>query len=86
MHGRRTDKYQALSELTLQGAQWRDARTAWHAFTPSADTDWDDYPALNDLMPWTAPVSKQTGTGPAPNPHGTQGTTESDSYRTRFGA
>lgn len=66
VHGRRTDKYQALSELTLQGAQWRDARTAWHAsFTPSADTDWDDYPALNDLMPWTAPGVKANRNWPS---------------------
>lgn len=59
VEGRRAEKYQALSELTLHGAQWRDARAAWQAsFTPAADTAWDDYPALNDLLPWTAPGVK----------------------------
>ncbi|WP_238884843.1 type ISP restriction/modification enzyme [Mycobacterium sp. IDR2000157661] len=59
VHGRRADKYQALADLTLTGLHWRQARTNWQApFTPSADTDWDDYPALNDLFPWTAPGVK----------------------------
>lgn len=59
VHGRRADKYQALAELALTGSQWRDARTCWQApFTPAATTDWDDYPALNDLLPWSAPGVK----------------------------
>lgn len=59
VRGRRADKYQALADLTLNGTQWREARTNWQApFTPAADTDWDDYPALNDLLPWSAPGVK----------------------------
>lgn len=54
LHGRRADKYVALADLTLDGDQWRPVRTDWQApFTPAADTDWDDYPALNDLLPWS---------------------------------
>lgn len=59
VHGRRAEKYQELVDLTLTGSQWRQARTSWQApFTPAADTDWDDYPALNDLLPWSAPGVK----------------------------
>jgi hypothetical protein len=59
VHGRRTEKYQALAELTLTGPQWRHARSDWQApFTPAADTDWDDYPALNDMFPWNTPAVK----------------------------
>lgn len=59
VHGRRADKYQALANITLTGAEWRDVRISWQApFTPAADTDWDDYPALNDLLPWSAPGVK----------------------------
>lgn len=39
------------------------ARDGWTApLTPAADTDWDDYPALNDLMPWTSPGVKPNRT------------------------
>lgn len=59
VHGRRADKYRALASLTLTGAQWRPARANWQApFTPAADTDWDAYPALNDLLPWSTPGVK----------------------------
>ncbi|WP_229480643.1 type ISP restriction/modification enzyme [Mycolicibacterium mageritense] len=59
VHGRRAEKYQALADLTLTGPHWRQARTSWQApFTPAAETAWDDYPALNDLLPWSAPGVK----------------------------
>lgn len=62
-HGRRTDKFQALAGIGLDDDGWRPVRTAWQApFTPAADSDWDDYPALNDLMPWTAPGVKANRT------------------------
>ena len=55
VHGHREDKYQALAGLNLHGPLWRDARTAWQApFTPAAQSQWDDYPALNDLLPWSS--------------------------------
>lgn len=61
--GRRAEKFAALADLTLDSGSWRPARTDWQApFTPAADTDWDAYPALNDLMPWSAPGVKPNRT------------------------
>lgn len=61
VHGRRLEKYAGLADLNLDGEQWRQARTAWQSpFTPAADTEWDDFPALNDLLPWST-------TGMTPN-------------------
>lgn len=56
VHGRQAAKFAALRETGLDDNGWRPARSAWTApFTPAADTAWDDYPALSDLMPWTSP-------------------------------
>lgn len=56
LSGRRAEKYQALADLHLDGAEWREARTDWMApFTPAALTDWDDFVALYDLFPWSSP-------------------------------
>ena len=53
LHGRRGAKYTALSELELDSKSWRPARTDWQApLTPAAESAWDEYPALNDLLPW----------------------------------
>lgn len=63
VHGRRADKFAALTGITLDGEGWREAREAWTSpFTPAADSSWDDYPALNDLLPWTAPGVKPNRT------------------------
>lgn len=63
IHGRRLEKYAALAELSLDGNEWRQARTAWQApFTPAADTAWDDFPALNDVFPWSSPGVKANRT------------------------
>jgi hypothetical protein len=59
LHGRRQGKYDHLQKLTLDGDGWRLARTDWATpFTPAADSGWDDYPALGDLLPWVAPGVK----------------------------
>lgn len=62
--GRRSEKYEQLETITLDGEGWREARTAWQApLTPAATTsDWDEWPALDDLMPWTAPGIKPNKT------------------------
>jgi hypothetical protein len=61
--GRRAEKHKALSSLKIDGKMWREARSDWQApFTPAADSDWDDYPALSDLMPWVAPGVKPNKT------------------------
>ncbi|RYE40238.1 MAG: hypothetical protein EOP24_41560 [Hyphomicrobiales bacterium] len=63
VRGRRAEKYAGLRELTIEGESWRPTRTAWQApFTPAAETAWDDYPALNDLLPWSAPGVKPNRT------------------------
>ncbi|MEE6294721.1 type ISP restriction/modification enzyme [Georgenia wangjunii] len=56
VHGVRAEKFAALSRIRLHDDGWRTTRTGWAApLTPAAETAWDDYPALNDLMPWTSP-------------------------------
>lgn len=56
VHGRRDDKFAALATITLGGPTWRDARADWTAsFTPAAAGSWDQWPALDALMPWTSP-------------------------------
>ncbi|MEV6692177.1 type ISP restriction/modification enzyme [Micromonospora sp. NPDC051196] len=54
--GRREDKLAALAEVLLDDDGWRDCRSEWDApLTPAAVSDWDAYPALDDLMPWYSP-------------------------------
>ena len=55
VHGHRAEKYDALAKLSLLDSQWHPTRTTWQApFTPAAQSQWDDYPALNDLLPWSS--------------------------------
>jgi len=52
VHGRRTEKFAALSALGLDDPVWQDVRDGWDApFTPAGEASWDEYPALNDLFP-----------------------------------
>lgn len=61
--GRRAEKFSALAEVRVDGPTWREARTRWRApFTPAAESDWDEYPALADLMPWVSPGVKPNRT------------------------
>ncbi|WP_017200718.1 type ISP restriction/modification enzyme [Arthrobacter sp. M2012083] len=56
LKGKQTDKFKALSELTLDSPEWRTARSTWTApFTPAALNGWDDHPALDDILPWYSP-------------------------------
>lgn len=56
LFGRRDEKYQQLAALDLRSDAWRPVRDGWQApFTPRAQTRWDDFPALGDLLPWTKP-------------------------------
>lgn len=55
LHGSRTEKFFDLATLTFDDERWRNVRTEWTApFTPAAATDWDDYPAVDELLPWRA--------------------------------
>jgi hypothetical protein len=61
--GKRAEKHSQLTALSLEGPQWRGVRTAWQApFMPAAEGAWDDYPALNELFPWTVPGVKPNRT------------------------
>lgn len=63
VRGVQRDKFAELAGLRLDGPGWRDCRSDWTApFTPAADTGWDEFPALNDLFPWTAPGIKPNRT------------------------
>lgn len=54
--GSRAAKLAALAEAQLDDDGWRDCRTEWEApLTPAANSGWDTYPALDDLMPWYSP-------------------------------
>ncbi|MGJ7905509.1 type ISP restriction/modification enzyme [Actinopolyspora sp. H202] len=56
LHGHRNEKREALASLDLDSSNWREVRTSWQApLTPAADSNWDDYPALSDIFPWTSP-------------------------------
>lgn len=56
LHGTRLEKYSNLADLGLDDEHWRDARTDWQApFSPAAESAWDEYPATNDLLPWSSP-------------------------------
>ncbi|WP_433283345.1 type ISP restriction/modification enzyme [Micromonospora sp. CA-244673] len=61
--GRRADKLAALAEVQLDDDGWRECRTEWDApLTPAAESSWDAYPALDDLMPWYTPAIFPTRT------------------------
>jgi predicted helicase len=54
--GRQADKFTQLGQIELDDAGWRPARSDWRApFTPAAASTWDDFPAVEDLMPWYSP-------------------------------
>lgn len=61
--GRQAEKFSALADIGLDDDGWRFARTTWQApLTPAADSAWDDFPALSELMPWVAPGVKANRT------------------------
>ncbi|HET9653903.1 MAG TPA: type ISP restriction/modification enzyme, partial [Kineosporiaceae bacterium] len=54
--GRQEDKFAALGEMSLDDDGWRDVRDGWtDPLTPAAESAWDSYPSLSDLMPWYSP-------------------------------
>lgn len=55
VEGTREEKFADLATLSFDDDRWREVRDAWTApFTPAAATEWDDYPALDDVLPWRA--------------------------------
>ncbi|OSZ59856.1 hypothetical protein OQI_13885 [Streptomyces pharetrae CZA14] len=56
LDGRRADKFATLAATQLDDDGWRDCRTDWTApLTPASTSQWDTYPALDDLLPWYLP-------------------------------
>ncbi|MGV9528814.1 type ISP restriction/modification enzyme [Streptomyces cellulosae] len=55
LHGTRQEKFDQLAGLNFEDPRWRPVRTEWTApFTPSVATGWDEYPSVDDLLPWRA--------------------------------
>ncbi|MFD7461022.1 MULTISPECIES: type ISP restriction/modification enzyme [unclassified Streptomyces] len=59
LHGRRAEKFEQLRGVRLDDEGWRDAHSQGvRPFTPATLSGWDDYPALEDLLPWGSPGNK----------------------------
>lgn len=55
LYGTRDEKFRALSNLDLDSNDFSDTGSGWtDGFTPKASDQWEQYPALNDLYPWTS--------------------------------
>ena len=56
LHGKRNAKFAALSASNLDGDGWRETRMGWQtSLTPAPVTDWDQWPAMDDMLPWSTP-------------------------------
>ncbi|CPX57604.1 putative DNA methyltransferase [Mycobacteroides abscessus] len=56
LHGRRAEKFDELKSLRLDAEGWQHVRDSWTApFTAAAQSDWDDWPTMDQLMPWYSP-------------------------------
>lgn len=55
VNGTRGEKFERLANLQLSDPDWQQARTGWtDSFVPAGSDTWDQYPAVDDLMPWRA--------------------------------
>ncbi|WP_137122953.1 type ISP restriction/modification enzyme [Segeticoccus rhizosphaerae] len=53
--GTKQQKFLRLNDLRLDDPDWRETRSDWTApFTPASSSQWDTYPAADDLIPWRA--------------------------------
>jgi hypothetical protein len=49
--GRREDKFEAISAITLDSAGWTDCPSDWRAaFLPESTNEWGSFPALDDIF------------------------------------
>ena len=63
LHGTRVKKFEQLSTLSLDDEIFEAAGTNWgDGFVPAIEAEWAEMPALNDLLPWTAPGVKPNKT------------------------
>lgn len=57
--GRRADKFAQLHAVDIDDGGWRDAHArSPRPFTPHTQSGWEDFPALDDLFPWSSPGAK----------------------------
>ncbi|WP_329176399.1 type ISP restriction/modification enzyme [Streptomyces sp. NBC_01477] len=53
--GKRAEKFRQMKEIGLDDRGWRDAhQEGVRPFTPVAQSGWEDFPALDDLFPWSS--------------------------------
>ncbi|WP_218026866.1 type ISP restriction/modification enzyme [Nocardia inohanensis] len=63
LHGTRAEKFAELTQLTPGSVGWMTTSDGWHeVFSPRSDSEWENFPALGELMPWS-----QTGVTPNRN-------------------
>lgn len=56
IHGRQEAKFEALAGIALDDDGWALARDGWtEPLTPAATTGWDEFPTVDELMPWYSP-------------------------------
>jgi hypothetical protein len=54
--GSQDEKFSQLAAIALDDDGWDLARTGWTApLTAAAEGSWDEWPAVNDLLPWSSP-------------------------------
>src|SRR5699024_7503721 len=63
LHGTRQKKFEQLSKLSLNDEQFEDSGTKWtDGFIPAMKEEWEEMPALNDMLPWVSPGVKPNKT------------------------
>lgn len=57
--GKRPEKFRQLQQVQLDDEGWREAhQESVRPFTPTTQSGWEDFPALDDLFPWGSPGVK----------------------------
>jgi hypothetical protein len=53
LYGSHTEKLERLERICLADPAWASCDSNWHSnFLPASTKEWEEYPTLNDLMPW----------------------------------
>jgi hypothetical protein len=57
--GKREEKFEALSKLSLVGSDWQEGASGWREpFLPEQGGAWAGYPSLSDFFVWSSPGVK----------------------------
>ena len=63
IEGSREEKFRRLGTIDLQDNAWEACPTGWREpFLPSVGIAWESFPAVKDLIPWSAPGVKPNRT------------------------